>query len=87
MFMYMFFRVHTKMNHQKQKFVLYVTEANMRRPVDDNLVWFPRPEIKNKIHTYIRLLKLDPGSRIEIIGDQGGYILYEEGEIVTILYN
>lgn len=75
------------MNHIKQKFVLYVPDTNVRRAVDDNLVWLPRPEIKNKIHTYIRLLKLDPAARIEIRGDQGGYILYDEGDIVTILYN
>lgn len=75
------------MNHMKQKFMLHAAGTNVRRAVDDNLVWLPRPEIKNKIQTYIRLLKLDPMENIEIRGDQGGYILYNDGDIVTILYN
>lgn len=66
--------------------MLHAPEANLKRSVDDNLVQLSRLEISNKIQTYIRLLKLDPTARIEIRGDRGGYVLYEGGDIVTILY-
>jgi hypothetical protein len=71
----------------KQKFVLYVASRGLRRPVDDDLVMYPRMEIMKKIKTYIKLLSLDPNERIEIQGNNGAFIIYENGDITSMLYS